>query len=171
MLRYVRASKLLLLPVLNIHSQVSCPNWDNCVFPRIFFGSFAMCFPFSQNRILLFSSFPFIFMHMFFTFTHLQGSTAKFSLLLSHPGYILNVSAGQVYKILQFCRTITALFLQMFFSMFLTFSNVAEEDAASQLHGPVSSPLSSLPRCLLLQSGNCRGSHCFVIKQLHHKNN
>ena len=56
-------------------------------------------FPFSQNRILLFSSFPFIFMHMFFTFTHLQGSTAKFSLLLSHPGYILNVSAGQVYEI------------------------------------------------------------------------
>ena len=104
MLRYVRASKLLLLPVLNIHSQVSCPNWDNCVLPRIFFGSFAMCFPFSQNRILLFSSFPFIFMHMFFTFTHLQGSTAKFSLLLSHPGYILNVSAGQVYEIFNFAE-------------------------------------------------------------------
>ena len=116
---------------------------------------------------------PHIYMNIYFTFlhSHMQGSTAKFSLLLSHPGYILNVSAGQVYKILQFCRTITALFLQMFFSMFLTFSNVAEEDAASQLHGPVSSPLSSLPRCLLLQSGNCRGSHCFVIKQLHHKNN
>ena len=46
--------------------------------------------------------------------------------------------------------------------MFQNFSNVAEEDATGH-HGPVFSPLSSLPRCLLLQSGNCRGSHCFVI--------
>ena len=58
MLRYVRASKLLLLPVLNIHSQVSCPNWDNCVLPRIFFGSFAM---FSLSpRTGFFFSHPFL---------------------------------------------------------------------------------------------------------------
>ena len=71
--------------------------------------SSAMCFPFSQNWILLFWSFLLVsfflyFMHIFFTFTHLQGSTAKFSLLLSHPGYILNVSAGQVYEIFNFAE-------------------------------------------------------------------
>ena len=50
MLRYVTAPELLFLPVLNIHSQVSCLDWDNFVFPEFSLAPLCNMFSFLPEQ-------------------------------------------------------------------------------------------------------------------------